>query len=87
MAKLVRVPPEQLAPATLQALLEEFVSRDGTDYSAEEVPLDVRARQLRASLVGEEVALVYDLDSEQWDFVARERFACLDLDGTGEDDG
>ena len=29
----MRIPQTQLSPATLRAVVEEFVTRDGTDYS------------------------------------------------------
>ena len=83
MATLVRVPLERLQPATLRSLLEEFVSRDGTDYGAEEVPLDTRVGQLLGRLERSQVAIVYDLDSDQWDFVEHDRLGALDLAAEG----
>ncbi|MCB1699151.1 MAG: YheU family protein, partial [Halioglobus sp.] len=39
MANFVAVPVERLQPDVLQALLEEFASRDGTDYGERELSL------------------------------------------------
>ena len=36
MATFVEVPPERLDPAVLAALLEDYASRDGTDYGDRE---------------------------------------------------
>ncbi len=79
MAQLVQIPPARLAPETLTALLEEFASRDGTDYGLRERSLEEKAGSLRRQLDAGDLALVYDLDSEQYDLCDRERLAELDL--------
>ncbi len=79
MAQLVQIPTARLAPDTLTALLEEFASRDGTDYGLRERSLEEKAGSLRRQLDAGELALVYDLDSEQYDLCNRERLAELDL--------
>ncbi|MEM1191658.1 MAG: YheU family protein [Pseudomonadota bacterium] len=73
MAELVRVPITRLAPGTLQGLLEEFASRDGTDYGERETPLEDRVSALREGLSGGEVELIYDIASESWDLLSRDR--------------
>lgn len=72
MAQLVSVPPSRVPTESLQGLLEEFASRDGTDYGARETPLDERVRQLRARLDAGEVELLFDLASETWDLLPRD---------------
>mgnify|MGYP006293164015 CR=1 FL=1 len=72
MAQLVSVPPSRVSKESLQGLLEEFASRDGTDYGVRETPLDERVRQLRARLDAGEVELLFDLDSETWDLLPRD---------------
>ncbi|MDJ0878661.1 MAG: YheU family protein [Halieaceae bacterium] len=79
MAQLVQIPTARLEPETLTALLEEFASRDGTDYGLRERSLEEKAGSLRRQLDNGELALVYDLDSEQYDLCNRERLAELDL--------
>jgi len=72
MAQLISVPPSRVSEEGLQGLLEEFASRDGTDYGARETPLDERVHQLRARLDAGEVELLFDLDSESWDLLPRD---------------
>ena len=69
MAQFVRVPPEQLSPEALDGLLEEFASRDGTDYGEREISLEDKCLTLHRKLVGGEIVLLYDLDSQQWDLI------------------
>ena len=75
MADFIEIPAERLEPTVLDALLEEFATRDGTDYGAVETVLAQRLAQLRGQLAGGEMALLYDADSEQWDLLAREHAA------------
>ena len=47
----MRIPHAKLSPATLQAVVQEFVTRDGTDYSSVERRVENVLRQLDAGLV------------------------------------
>ena len=80
MAQFVEVPLERLDEQILRALLEEFSSRDGTDYGNRETTLEERVGQLSHRLKISELAILYDADSEQWDLVDRERADLLLVD-------
>lgn len=67
----VVVPVSAVAEATLDNLLREFVTRDGTDYGALETTEDQRVAQLHAALRSGEAALVFDTDAETHDIIAR----------------
>ncbi|MFT6274937.1 MAG: hypothetical protein ACJAZ0_001026 [Halioglobus sp.] len=69
MAEFVNVPWARLDPLVLDALLEEFASRDGTDYGEVEVKLSQRIAQLRSKLSSSKLFLLYDSDSAEWDLV------------------
>ena len=47
----MRIPPTLLSPATLRAVVEEFVTRDGTDHSSVEQRIEIVMRQLDAGRV------------------------------------
>lgn len=42
----MRIPPSQLTPATLRTVVQEFVTRDGTDFSSVEKRIESVLRQL-----------------------------------------
>ena len=44
----MRIPYTKLAPATLYAIVQEFVTRDGTDHSCVEQRIESVLRQLEA---------------------------------------
>ena len=77
MAEFVAVPLPRLQKDVLQALLEEFASRDGTDYGECEFTLQQKANALHAQLLKGDLQLLYDTDSEEWDLVAAEQAAVL----------
>ena len=72
MAQFVRIPIAELSADTLTSLLEEFASRDGTDYGAQETPLAHRVEQLRHQLNAGDAVLLFELDEERWDILPRD---------------
>lgn len=71
MAEFVLVPAQRLQADVLQALLEEYASRDGTDYGERECTLEEKVAQLLRQLRTDELQILYDVDSEQWDLLPR----------------
>lgn len=57
----VRVPWDQLSPAALQSVIEEYVTREGTEYGPQEVPLADKVRVVRGQLEKGDVVVVFDL--------------------------
>ena len=47
----MRIPHTELSPATLRAVVQEFVTRDGTDYSSVARRIEIVLRQLEAGRV------------------------------------
>lgn len=64
MENLIEIPWDQLAADTLHALVEEFVTRDGTDYGAEEVALSRKVEQVVKGIKKKEYIIVYDQEMD-----------------------
>lgn len=77
MAQFIEVPVAQLSEDALGGLLEEFASRDGTDYGERERSLEEKCASLRGGLARGELTLLFDVDSEQWDLLERVKAAEL----------
>lgn len=73
MAEFVEVPLRRLQADVLQALLEEYASRDGTDYGEREQPLAEKVDQLRLQIEQREVLILYEVESEHWDLLPVEQ--------------
>ncbi len=63
-AARIVVPWDRLAAATLTSVIEEFVTREGTEYGATDVPLDTKVREVRRQLEKGDVVVVFDAKSE-----------------------
>lgn len=68
----VQVPIERLSAEALDGLIEEFVTRDGTDYGLEESSLEEKKRAIRRQLERGDVVIVFEPDSETCNIVSAE---------------
>jgi hypothetical protein len=64
----LRIPHQQLSPDTLDALIEEFVTRDGTDPSNATRSI----QQVRKLLEQGKAVITFDEDSESCNILLRE---------------
>lgn len=69
----VEVPHTELAPATLRAVIESFVLREGTDYGERDVSLDRKVADVQRQLECGEAVIVYDPESDSIDIVVKRR--------------
>lgn len=67
----MEIPYDQLEPDTLRALVEEYVTRAGTDYGGAEVPLPTKVQQVLAQLERGEAVITYDPKTQSCDIVPR----------------
>ncbi len=77
MPLYISVPLNKLEARVLEALIEEFVSRDGTDYGERETSLAERVAAVDHQLHSGDLQLLYEQEAEQWDIVSREQAASL----------
>ena len=68
----VDLDPDELSPGALRGIVEEYVTREGTDYGAEEVALDVKVQQVLNRLKSGEAVLVYSELHESVDIKRKE---------------
>ena len=65
--ELIEVPASELAPATLQSLIESFVLREGTEYGLHDVSLATKVAQVLQQLKRGEARIVFDPVTESVD--------------------
>ena len=63
-AASIRVSPDDLEPATLQAVIESFVLREGTDYGLHETSLETKVAQVLMQLRRGEAQITFDPATE-----------------------
>jgi uncharacterized protein YheU (UPF0270 family) len=69
----IEIPPDSLSREALRALVEEFVTRDGTDYGAVERGLEAKVADVLRQLDRGEVCIVFDPESETTTIVTAAR--------------
>lgn len=74
---VVEVPMSRLSPEALAGLIEEFVTRDGTDYGAQENTLAQKRDAVFRQLERGEVVIVFEAESESCNIITKESLARL----------
>lgn len=61
------IPFKELEAGTLTAIIEEFISREGTDYGVHELSLEQKVQQVMKQLQRGEIVVTFDPESESCD--------------------
>jgi len=69
---IVEVPWQHLSPEALNNLIEEFVTRDGTDYGAHEILIRDKAEDLLTKIKNKSVLIFFDEASESCQLIYKE---------------
>ena len=56
----INIPWESLSEEALKGVIEEFVTREGTEYGLTEVDLESKRRQVRSQLSSGQASITYD---------------------------
>ncbi len=56
----MEIPFQALNPDTLNNLIQELVTRDGTDYGESEISLAEKVEQVKLKLISGEALILYD---------------------------
>ena len=68
----IEIPFDLLTDDALKGLIEEFVSREGTDYGQGEYTIDAKAASVRKQLKAGGAVIVYDPATEGCNIVLKE---------------
>ena len=60
----IEIPPEKLSEEALIGVIDEFITREGTDYGHEETSPDAKRSQVRAQLHRGDALLLFDPKTE-----------------------
>lgn len=73
----ISIPIEALEEETLLRMLQDFVTRDGTDYGLVETALETKIQQVRTALQNGRAVIVYDESSETFTILTKEEAKAL----------
>ncbi|MBL4821092.1 MAG: YheU family protein [Gammaproteobacteria bacterium] len=60
----MKIPYSQLSPESLRGIIEEYVSREGTEYGSKDYTLDEKVEQVLVQIRRGEVVIEFDPDSQ-----------------------
>ena len=70
---MIVIPPSELDPQILTALIEDFVTREGAVHGHSDVPMEQMIATVRKQLLSGIAQIAYDEAEETWTIVARDR--------------
>lgn len=73
------IPYDSLAPETLDNILDDIVSRDGTDYGNYELSSQQKRQQALQALASGNAVLLFDTESETVKMVPKDALENYDL--------
>jgi len=62
MSELLEVPYTQLSDDALLGIIEEFITREGTDYGFEERSLESKVSQVKQQIIDRDILIIFDPD-------------------------
>ena len=68
----VQIPTETMSREALDGLIEEFVTREGTDYGVEERTLEEKKGAVMSQIGRGDVVVVFDQESETCNIILKE---------------
>ncbi|HCS25878.1 MAG TPA: hypothetical protein DIW43_00395 [Spongiibacteraceae bacterium] len=71
-ADMLEIPWQKLTPEALDGLIEELVTRDGTDYGDVELTTEEKAANLRKALEEKRAAIAFSPETESWSVIPRD---------------
>lgn len=68
------IPPDQLSQESLIGLIEEFVTREGTDYGHVDYNLSVKVDQIKAQLERGDIVIIFDSMTESVNLMTKQQY-------------
>ena len=65
----MEIPHNQLSEETLLAVIEEFISREGTDYGQRMYTFDEKVEMVRSQLISGEIKLFFDTETSSCNLI------------------
>lgn len=72
MTKHVLVPHTSLSAEALAGVVDEFITREGTDYGHQEFPLEKKRQQVMRAIAQGQVLIVFDVEAEAVTLISKD---------------
>lgn len=68
------IPPTELKPDILNAVIESYIVRDGTDYGEVELSLAQKVTRLMPQVLNGDILIVFDTETESVTLMTKEQY-------------
>ncbi len=68
------IPPSELSHDALSGLIEEFVTREGTDYGHVDYNLEAKVDQVKAQLEQGDIVIIFDSTTESVNLMTKQQY-------------
>jgi uncharacterized protein YheU (UPF0270 family) len=72
------IPHRQLSPEALLGIIEDFATRDGTDYGEVEPSLQIKVDQVKRQLDKGQYFILYDAELQTTVLVSKDQLAIIE---------
>ncbi|MDP6536734.1 MAG: YheU family protein [Gammaproteobacteria bacterium] len=66
----MEIPYTELSDEALKGIIEEYITREGTEYGALELSLEQKIEQVRQQLLRREIKINFDAESQSCNLVS-----------------
>ena len=82
----VEIERDSISPEAVNAILESFILREGTDYGFQELSLEKKIENLKKKWDKKDVILVFDPNTESVTFLTKTEWAKLQVSQNNAED-
>lgn len=68
------IPPNQISHDALNGLIEEFITREGTDYGHLDLDLSMKVDQVKHQLEKGDVVIIFDSTTESVNLMTKQQY-------------
>ncbi len=68
------IPPDQVSADALGGLIEEFITREGTDYGQIDFDLSVKVEQVKHQLDKGDIVIIFDSITESVNLMTKHQY-------------
>ena len=71
---MIEIPLDRLSSDLLNAIIEEFINREGTDYGVSEVSLETKIQQVKKQISRGDIVITFDHTTETCNLLTKHQF-------------
>jgi uncharacterized protein YheU (UPF0270 family) len=71
---MIEIPLARVSSDILNAIVEDFIAREGTDYGSSEVGFEIKVEQVKRQIERGDVVITFDPETESCNLLTKHQF-------------